>query len=456
MRWLTVILLWLMLLPAQAQQMQVTNFRKLWKGPLNIKHVVTEKRLATLDLMTSEKGFTFLADGVTQVQAEEGEGMLTLKVPHKTSFLLIKHDDFWQLFWKVPSMKLKKRRHYVAQLLTNSPDKDYKLQSQWVVFDIKPENAVVFVDSTQTATRNGRVQMELALGKHPYMVVSPFYEQQEGVVEVSDTEKQTIEITLQPIYAYLTVKTPQEGGEILVDSKSIGFTEATSGRLAEGTHHLIVMKDDVCWYEADVEIGKAEKKVLVLSTDDFYPRWRKKAVDYALAEGQEEKFVADRSVIERPAGNDDTSSNEIKAKVTITAPNDSIEILINKDLVGTGKWEGQLEKGFYAISTRMDGIESAMQYLWIEDDSPQEMNLSTAMADYGYLNIHCNVVGADIYINGVASGQTPCMTEKLLAGRTYNIRLSKSGFRDVVKQVKVLGNTLTDVKLKMKKKKRKS
>ena len=79
------------------------------------------------------------------------------------------------------------------------------------------------------------------------------------------------------------------------------------------------------------------------------------------------------------------------------------------------------------------------------------MDLSATMADYGYLSIHSNEVDADIYINGEPSGRTPSMTGKLLAGKTYSVRLSKPGFRDVQKQVKVIGNTLTDVELKMKK-----
>lgn len=417
-------------------------------------HVVTEKRQATLDLVTTEKGFTFLANGVTELQVEEGEKGITLKVPHKTTFFLIKHDEFGQLYWKVPGRKgLRKKKRYEAQLLTNSREKDYKLQSQWVVFEILPENAIVYVDSTQTATRNGRVQLELALGKHPYTVLSPFHEQQDGVLEVKEEEKLTVSVSLQPIYAYLTVKTPQEGGEILIDGMTIGFTEATSGRLAEGIHQLRVMKDDVCWYEADIEMGKAEKKTLELSTDDLYPRWRKKTLNYALTDGFSSRTIEDRSVAGQVA--DSAVIGDVKtALVTITAPNDSTEIWINRELLGTGQWEGKLTKGFYAVTTRAEGIESVPHYLWIEDESPQQLDLSSTMADYGYLSIHCNEVDADIYINGAASGRTPSMTGKLLAGKTYSVRLTKPGFKDVSKQVKVIGNTLTDVKLKLKKNKK--
>ncbi|MCR4766197.1 MAG: PEGA domain-containing protein [Bacteroidaceae bacterium] len=455
MRWLAVILLSLLLLPVQAQQMQVTDFHQIWKGPLNIRHVVIEKKMATLDLVTTEKGFTFLADGVTELQAEEGDKGITLKVPHKTKFLLIKHDAYGQLYWKVPGSKgLKKKKRYEAQLLTESLEKDYKLESQWVVFDILPENAIVYVDSTQTVTRNGRVQLELAVGKHPYRVESPFHDGQDGMIEVTDTAKLFLNVSLQPIYSYITVKTPQEGGEIQIDGKTIGYTEATSGRLTEGVHRLTVMKGDVCWYEDDVKIGKAEKKSLTLKADDFYPRWRKKVVDFALADGQMEKAVEDRSVAGQSVDTLATVVKEIMAQVTITAPNDSTEIWLNREFVGTGKWEGQLPLGFYAVTTRSDDLESSPQYIWVYDENPVQLDLPTTMAHYGFLNIHSNEVDAIIYINGKESGHTPCMTEKLLAGKTYKIRISKPGFKDAHKNVKVIGNTLTDVEMKMKKSKK--
>ena len=455
MRYLVAILLSFMLLPVQAQQMKVTDFHKVKKGPLNMRHVVIEKRLATLDLVTTEKGFSFWADGVTELEAEEGDKGITLKAPHKTKFLLIKHDEYGQLYWKVPDSKgLKKKKRYEAQLLTESLEKDFKLASQWVVFEIIPENAIVYVDSTQINTRNGRVQLELALGKHPYRVESPFHEQEDGVLEVTDSEKLTVEVSLQPTYSYLMVKTPQEDCEILIDGQTIGYTEATSGRLAEGLHRLTVMKDDVCWYESDVIMTKAEKKTLILTTDEFYPRWRRKTVDYALADGETARVIEDRSVVEQQVDSTIIDAKDKKALVTITAPNDSTEIWVNRELMGTGRWEGLLAMGFYAVTTRADGIESAPQYLWVEDEVHHQLDLSATMADYGYLSIHSNEVDADIYINGEPSGRTPSMTGKLLAGKTYSVRLSKPGFRDVQKQVKVIGNTLTDVELKMKKHKR--
>ena len=88
-----------------AQEMHIEEFAKLKKGPLNMNHVVTNKQQAIIDLKTSEKGFAFLADGKMEIQAEEGDGVLTLKTPDKTAFIVVKHPDYGQLTWKVPTKK---------------------------------------------------------------------------------------------------------------------------------------------------------------------------------------------------------------------------------------------------------------------------------------------------------------------------------------------------------------
>ena len=80
-----------------AQEMHIEEFAKLKKGPLNMNHVVTNKQQAIIDLKTSEKGFAFLADGKMEIQADEGDGVLTLKTHDKTAFIVVKHPDYGQL-----------------------------------------------------------------------------------------------------------------------------------------------------------------------------------------------------------------------------------------------------------------------------------------------------------------------------------------------------------------------
>jgi hypothetical protein len=77
--------------------------------------------------------------------------------------------------------------------------------------------------------------------------------------------------------------------------------------------------------------------------------------------------------------------------------------------------------------------------------------MMSPMAQYGVLNVHSNVVGADIYINDIKVGTTPMAVENLQEGEGYRIRLSKKGYHDGHKdKVEVIGNDMVDAFIEMK------
>lgn len=442
-RVLTIVGLFGLALTLSAQEMRVDGFSKQKKGPLNMNHVVTNKQQAILDLKTGEKGFSFLANGKTEVAAEENDGMLTLKTPDKTSFVVIKHADYGQLTWKVPLKKgLRKKKHYVATLLTFSPEKNYQLQEQWVIFDTQPYDVILTIDSTMTTVHGGRAQFFLPIGKHTWKAESPFYMQQEGSFELTDEERLNVAISLQPVYSYLTVKTPCLDCQIYVDGQYIGQTQATSGHLREGIHRLTLMREDHPYYEGDFSIGWKEKKTIELTMDDLRAINNKKRGPKT---GDRKQETEDRS-LESIA-----ISEAIVAPVTIKALDDSTAIWVNRELKGYGHWEGSLESGFYLISTEKDGLESRSTNLWITDSTPQNLELLAPMNNYGILNVHCNEIGAEVYINGRLAGLTPCVVKDLPADSPCMVTLVKNGYFKEEKSVQVPVNDMMDVNMKLRK-----
>lgn len=431
------------ILTSSAQEMHINEFTKLRKGPLNMNHVVTSKQQAIFDLKTSEKGFSFLANGKQEIQAEEGEGLLTLKTPDKTTFIVVKHPDYGQLTWKVPKKKgLRRKRHYTATLETFSPDKEYKLQEQWVIFEIQPQDAILTIDSTMTTIHGGKKQFYLPIGEHTWLAESPFHQQEEGTFELTDEERLTVKVVLQPIYSYLTVKTTLEGCDIFVDGQLIGNTQGTSGHLREGSHQLVVIKDSIQYYDASFNIGWQEKKTIELTTEDLRPIIRVRHGD---------SIVLDQVSSDNVSPTPTTVSESIKAPVTIKALDENTAIWINRELKGYGNWEGELAVGFYLISTEKDGLESRSTTLWVDDDTPKNIELLAPTGSYGMINIQCNEIGADVYINGRHAGTTPCIVKNLPAGSNCEVRLEKAGFFEAEKTIQVVGNDLTHVKLKLKK-----
>ena len=442
-RLLGILLIAILSLPCVAQKISIGQFKRVKFDFAKKKMYPVDKKMATLDLKTDEKGFTFKADGKTEIAAQEGDGQITLLAPHKTAFILVKHPEYGQLIWKVPGKGLRKKKHYQAIMQTDKPGKEYKLSKQWVVFQVIPENAILQVDSTVALVRDGTAQFELPLGKHGYHAEAPFYEELSDSVEVVDSAKLVVPVVLQSVYSYLTVKLPIAEGLIFIDSEPIGKGEATSGHLQPGDHHLIVMQEETCLADTVINMGVGEKKVLALKASDLRARpLMARAINPQPIEEAKDSTVTD-SLAAVP-------QDSLKALVTITAPDAETQIWLNREPLAYGKWVGQLGIGFYSVSTLKEGLESKPIFLWVDDTLPKVVDLSLPKASYGVLNIHSNVVGATILINRVEVGVTPCILENLPATVACKILLKKKGYRDAAITVMPVPNDMLNVEINMK------
>ena len=444
-RLLAILLIAVLSLPCVAQKISIRQFKRVKFDLATKKFLPVDKKMATLDLKTDEKGFTFKADGKTAIAAQEGDGKITLLAPHKTAFLLVQHPDYGQLIWKVPGKGLRKKKHYQAVMQTDKPGKEYKLSKQWVVFRVSPENAILQVDSTVALVRNGTAQFHLPLGKHGYHAEAPFFEELSDSVEVIDSVKLVVPVVLQSVYSYLTVRLPVADGRIFIDGQPVGVKEATSGHLQPGDHHLIVMRKETCYIDSVVNLRKGEKKILTLKADDFRAR---PLMARAITPGvvSADTIAADSTVADSVT----VPQDSLKALVTITAPDEKTQIWLNREPLAYGKWEGQLALGFYSVSTLKDGLESKTFFLWVDDTLPKVLDLSLPKASYGVLNIHSNVIGATILLNRVKVGITPCILENIPATMACKICLQKEGYHDATLKVMPVPNDMLDVELNMK------
>lgn len=455
---LVLMLMLIAVLPTVAQDMSIVGFAKK-KGSL-IRNLLVERdsKQATLLLSTDEKGFTFKADGTTEVQAEQDDGRLIVKVPHKTRYLTITHPDYGQMTWRVPSGSLRKKKIYHAYLQTYHPDKEYKLRSQWVTFRTIPAEAIVQVDSMLVRTMSGEAQFYLPEGRHPYTVESPFYQPVNDTLEITPTKKLVLPVQLQPVYSYLQVSTPHKDCRILVDNQQIGFHEAVSQHLSPGEHRLSVFVGQSCYYDAPVTIGAAEKKVVTLTLADLREVVRQRgaggrslkplSATPTLAQDQGAGSEANTPGSNPPP----TMEKKVLAPVKISTPDSLAQILVDREVVGRGSWEGKLGEGFHLIHTRNGGEESTPRYLWVENDFPLEIKIGTPQAEHGLLNIHSNVIGASVFVNDRLMGLTPCIVKNLPAGETMRVRLEMACYKPVEQKVLVMGNDMVDVDMRMKKK----
>ena len=313
---------------------------------------------------------------------------------------------------------------------------------QWLVLTVSPPDAVVHVDSTVALVRGGKAQFFLPPGVHRYTVEAPFHTPVSDSLPMSGSRREEISVSLQPFYSYLTVRPGSPDAEVYLDRALVGCGPLTTGRITPGEHRLTVIWDKIFYYDADITVDASGKKVVELDRDrDGKILW------------QERRWGMSARMREVPA--DEQWKIVIAAPVTITAPSADTEILINRERVGFGSWSGTLPEGFYALGTRKDGVESATRPLWINDEAAVSVEFAAAETCYAALNVHSNVIGAEVYVNGKLMGQTPCIAGGLPADITLcKVVLKKEGYRDARKKVrKPKTGILTDVEVRMKVKK---
>lgn len=427
--------------PVMAQRMHVEDFGRYKKPFLRKASFTTDKRQALLDFFTNEKGFQFFVEDAP-VAATEGEGMVTLALPHRTGSLIIKHPVYGQLAWKVPNGVLKKKKHYHAYLHTESLEKEFRQQKQWALISTVPERAIVYVDTVIHPLLDGNLSLYLPLGRHVCRIESPFYQTLNDTIELTDIVRFEKRYVLQPFYAYLTVETDWPDARICLDGDSLGLQRVETSRLMPGRYRLTVNLGDSLYYEQWLELANAERKVVDLHGIELRPFPQ-------LGQSIEMSGFPDEVLADSMASDGLQEQSGQWADVHITAFDADTEIWLNRERLGQGEWRGNLAPGFYAVSSRKEGLDSRTDFFWVDAGKSVELNLISPLADYGLLNVSCDEVDATVFLNGLAIGSAPCVLRNLPVGRTYRVRLVK-GRKAAETLVRLRGNDIVNVKLKLK------
>ena len=453
MKHLWIIILSIVTLSASAQRMRVEDFGRYRKPFFKKATWPTDKRQALLDLFTGETGFQFFA-GDIPASSTENDGSITLALPPRTAFLTIKHPDYGQISWKIPGKALKKKKRYHAYLYTESIDKEFRQQKQWALFSVDPEHAILYIDSSMYAIRDGHLSLYLPLGRHACRIESPFYKPLSDTIELIDTVRFEKKFFLEPSYAFLTVETALADGVILLDGQPMGRGRIETGRLMPGRYRVSVRQGDHLCYDRFIEVANAERKVVdlrdstltILSTSNL----RSGGTDTRTLPAMTVDSPVTGAELPVPGSpaTDETPRMEPLANVHITTFDAETEIWLNREKIATGEWQGQLPAGFYAVSSRKEGLESGTRYFWVETGKPVEISLPSPRADYALLNISSSEEGATVYLNGVEAGTTPCVLRDLPTDRSYRITLVK-GDKSAEQILVLRGNDIVNVNLQL-------
>ena len=449
-----VILTFIFVQTTFAQNIAVENFNhhKHYFWQIN-STLPLDKNSATLLLKTEIKGFEFKTVKGNPIESEEGDEGILLKVPDKSKYIIISHPDFGEYDWRVPVNYLKKHNYYTGDLIALNLTKEYINPNQWVIFNISPENSILTIDSVMHRVSDGKISLYLPVGTHSYLVESPFYEEVEDSILLTDSRQLEKNIFLQPLYSYLNVKIADPDVLIYIDEEFKGKNDITVGRLAEGNHRLSFLKNNQWVKDTVIKISVSEKKTIFipedLTTNNFLVEseiFRKNPSPNIYLEITEMKKEPNQLIRELKSQDEEN----IFAQLHLIAEDSLTVIKVDREIVGKGEWQGLLPSGFHIISTEKNGRESLVQQINIIDDTPLEIILNTHASSIGMVNIHSNVEGATIRIDDVYTGVTPLLVKNLTAGENHTISLTKDGYVSKNVTVRPKGNEIIEVYVELK------
>ena len=400
---LLFLLLQLICTTAMGQQMSVSSF-KLLDNDLTANTRSTMKldqngeKAALIKIVTTQTGFVFDCGTLGIVKSVQKPGEIWLYVPYGVRHITITHAQLGVLRNYSFPIPIERARTYEMVLTTGQVQTivQQDLGGAYLVMNVKPANAIVYVDEVEQTVEDGVMSKFLNYGKHTYRVAAALYQSEAGNIEMG-REKKSMDVNLKPAYGQLEISTtPVNGAKVYIDNNetAAGTTPFTTGKLAGGSHNLLLQLSQYESHRMSVDVPSdgSTQKLAVPMTPNF-------------------------------------------GTLTVASSKGS-HIYINNEDKGESPWTGRLSAGQHVVEARLASHRPTSQRVDVVRGETQSIELAAPTPIYGSLNVSSKPVGADVYVDGTKIGTSPDVFTNILEG-TRNIELRKSGYAAYTTQVTV-------------------
>ena len=232
----------------QAQNLAVQSFR-LDEADLTANTTGTivmdqnGQKCALIKVETTQQGFSFDTGSLGVVKTEQKVGEIWVYVPEGVKRLTISHQQLGILRDYDLGQTLKRAKTYILTLTSGEVQTIVKQArtSQYVVFQLQPENAVVMLDNEMLQTTSGTATKMMKFGTYDYRVQAPDYLPEVGKVTVNDPKnKHVVNVSLKPNFSKVTL-TVDGNAEIWANGEQKGTGQWT-GNLGAGTYEFETRK----------------------------------------------------------------------------------------------------------------------------------------------------------------------------------------------------------------------
>ena len=175
---------------------------------------------AIIKVITTENDFSFDVGIMGVLGTLQKEGEIWVYVPGGVQRITITHSDLGVLRDYYFPVSIEGGRTYELQLTSVKVRTvvEEEITTQYVVFNVMPLNAVVYIDDEQyDLNGSGVLSVRLERGIHTYKVTADTYIPEMGTIDVN-SEKLTKDIDLESAKATLFINTSNDAGLFINDS----------------------------------------------------------------------------------------------------------------------------------------------------------------------------------------------------------------------------------------------
>lgn len=133
------------------------------------------------------------------------------------------------------------------------------------------------------------------------------------------------------------------------------------------------------------------------------------------------------------------------ADMTLVAEDD-VEIFVNNESKGKGRWTGRMVSGDYIITCKQPNYRDSQQRLTVKEGKPETVDLLRPTPITGSLTVNTSPLGATIKIDGKDYGQSPRIIKDVLIG-THNVELSLADHKTESKNVIIKENDMASMEV---------
>ena len=355
---------------------------------------------ALLKIQTSQMGFTFDVGSLGVTKTEQHTGEIWVYVPFGVRRISIHHQQLGHLNDYYFPCSIEKGRTYRMELISGTVDVIVipEPTQQWLVFNVTPKDALVWVNEEPWLVTEGVAQKYVDFGTYVYRVEASNYHSSAGKILVNDpdnTVKQ--DINLEPAFGFLKIEGDNgilSKASIYIDKDNGADALRTPRQLSSGQHTVRIVHPKYKTYERKVNIEGGQT------------------------------FTLNANL----AANFSTITLKVDANA---------EIWVNNEKKGTRTWTGDLEAGNYTVECRMKNHRPSMAKHTITDNmSGLTITLDKPTPITGRLMVSSTPSLAKLFIDGEQVGETPKTISQIIIGE-HTVRIEKAGCAPVSKTVTI-------------------